>query len=93
MSAHLAESSPSASAFERNEDADLWIEVLAPVEVAAPIIAGVLGDATGFPPGVALGRSAHGSILLNQRAWVLLHPTLKEIDGLRMRHSTQAPIE
>lgn len=74
------------------EEEGLWIEILAPVESAGPMIADALDYAPCFPPGVIVGRSAYGSILLNQKAWTLLHPTLKAIRGLQTRHSTQRPI-
>jgi hypothetical protein len=56
------------------------------VEIAAPLIAKVRRNEIDASPDVVVGRSEYGSILLNQKAWMLLHPALKAIPGLQTRH-------
>lgn len=72
---------------------DLWFEILAPVEIAAPLIAQTLETAPALPVGIVIARSPSGSIVLNQRAWSFLHRALTAIQGLRMRHVATAPTE
>lgn len=68
-----------------------WIEVLAPVELAAPLIADALQREPVLPIGMIIARTSYGSIVLNQRAWTMLHPMLKAIEGLQTRHSSLPP--
>jgi hypothetical protein len=65
----------------------LWIEVLAPVEIAGPLIVDALERTPMLPVGIVIARSRYGSIVLNQVAWTFLHPMLSAIPGLRTRHA------
>src|SRR3982750_150822 len=69
---------------------DLWIEVLAPVEVAG-VRSGNALQGLLTPADVMIAMTPYGSILLNQSAWTLLHETLKAVEGLQTRHVAASP--
>jgi hypothetical protein len=69
--------------------AELWIEILAPVEAASAIIAQAVQNMPTPLMGISIAESERGTILLNQQAWTALHPILKAIEGLQTQHSTE----
>jgi len=68
------------------EAADVWIEILAPVEQARATIGKALHDLTSVPTGISVGGSERGTILLNARAWATFHAQLKALENLQIRH-------
>ena len=89
----LREEGESASQLTNAFAPGFWIEVLAPVEIAGPLIVDALERSATLPVGIVIARTRYGSIVLNQRAWTFLHPMLTAIQGLRTRHAGSATAE
>lgn len=72
--------------------AEVWIEIVAPVDRARQVLARALQDLPAPPGGVAVAVSELGTLLLNPRAWSVFHGPLKALDGLQTRHSSRIPM-
>jgi len=66
--------------------ADVWIEILAPVEQARSIIGRALQELPNLPAGLSIGASERGTILLNAKAWATFHSPLKALNNLQIQH-------
>lgn len=69
--------------------AELWVEVVEPLADAMNQLASAIESAPGELGGVSIAVSEHGTLLMNQRAWLMFGESLKAIGRLRTRHTAR----
>lgn len=83
------DSAPSAEPASDAGALDLWVEIVGPIVEALHVLAQAIQATHGSLTGASIAVTERGTILLNQRAWILLAPTLKTVPSLVTRHSSR----
>ena len=68
---------------------DLWVEVVAPIVDALNVLARAIHETPGTLGGASIAVTERGTILLNQRAWILFAAALKTLPALVTKHSSR----
>jgi len=85
----ILDSAPSAEASGEVGPVDLWVEIVGPIVDALHVLAQAIQATHGSLSGASIAVTERGTILLNQRAWILFAPTLKTVPSLVTRHSSR----
>ena len=83
------DSAPSGEPVSDVSSLDMWVEVVGPIVEALHVLAQAIQATHGSLAGASIAVTERGTILLNQRAWILLAPTLKTVPSLVTRHSSR----
>lgn len=74
---------------QRHKPANLWVEVVDPLADAMNLLAGAIQATSGELTGVSIALTDVGTLVLNQRAWLMYGEALKTLYGLKTRHVTR----
>jgi hypothetical protein len=84
----LDSASPAARSSERAQ-VDLWVEVVGPIVDALNVLARAIQETPDTLNGASLAVTERGTLLLNQRAWILFASSLKTLPTLVTKHSSR----
>ena len=69
--------------------ADLWVEVIGPIVDALNVLARAIHETPDSLSGASIAVTERGTLLLNQRAWILFAAALKTLQALTTKHSSR----
>jgi hypothetical protein len=84
----LDSASPAAVPSERTP-VDLWVEVVGPIVEVLNVLARAIHETPDTLAGASIAVTERGTLLLNQRAWILFAAPLKTLPMLVTRHSSR----
>jgi hypothetical protein len=88
-SAMILEGAPPADVSSERGPVDLWVEVVGPIVDALNVLARAIHDARDTLDGASIAVTERGTLLLNQRAWILFASALKTLPALVTQHSSR----
>jgi hypothetical protein len=68
---------------------DLWVEVLGPIVDVLNVLARAIHETRETLDGASIAVTERGTLLLNQRAWILFAAALKTLPALITQHSSR----
>ena len=68
---------------------DLWVEVVGPIVDALNVLARAIHETRDPLHGASIAVTERGTLLLNQRAWILFASALKTLPALVTQHSSR----
>ncbi|HEY4137227.1 MAG TPA: hypothetical protein VGN65_02135 [Casimicrobiaceae bacterium] len=68
---------------------DLWVEVVGPIVDALNVLARAIHETPDTLTGASIAVTGRGTLLLNQRAWILFAAALKTLPALVTKHSSR----
>lgn len=80
--------SPAAASSEPGS-ADLWVEVVGPIVDALNVLARAIHETRDTLDGASIAVTERGTLLLNQRAWILFATALKTLPALITKHNSR----
>jgi hypothetical protein len=83
------DSAPSADVSSGLDTVDLWVEVLGPIVDALNVLAREIHQTPDALTGASIAVTERGTLLLNQRAWILFASALKTLPTLITKHSSR----
>ncbi len=84
----LDSASPAGIPSERSS-VDLWVEVVGPIVEALNVLARAIQETPDTLAGASIAVTERGTLLLNQRAWILFAAPLKTLPMLVTKHSSR----
>ena len=84
----ILDNAPPAEVSSACGTADLWVEVVGPIVDSLNVLARVIPESRGTLTGASIAVTERGTLLLNQRAWILFASPLKTVPALVTKHST-----
>jgi len=67
----------------------MWVEIVGPIVDALHVLAQAIQATHGSLSGASIAVTERGTILLNQRAWILFAAALKTLPALVTKHSSR----
>jgi hypothetical protein len=83
------DSAPSADVSSGLDTVDLWVEVVGPIVDALNVLAREIHQTPDALTGASIAVTERGTLLLNQRAWILFAAALKTLPTLVTKHSSR----
>ncbi len=80
---------PSPDAPSEDGPVDLSVEVVGPIVDALNVLARAIHETPEALTGASIAVTERGTLLLNQRAWILFAAALKTLPALVTRHSSR----
>ena len=68
---------------------DLWVEVVGPIVDALNVLARAIHETRASLAGASIAVTERGTLLLNQRAWIVFASALKTLPTLVTKHSSR----
>ena len=68
---------------------DLWVEVVGPIVDVLNVLARAIHETPATLSGASIAVTERGTLLLNQRAWIVFAAPLKTLPALVTKHSTR----
>jgi hypothetical protein len=84
----ILDSAPLPAPSGECDSVDLWVEVVAPVVDALNVLARAIHE-TPTLTGASIAVTERGTLLLNQRAWILFGTPLKTLPTLVTQHGSR----
>jgi hypothetical protein len=84
----VLDSAASADVSGECRPLDLWVEIVGPIVDALHVLARAVQGTRDSLAGVSIGVTERGTLLLNQRAWILFAAALKTLPSLVTKHSS-----
>jgi hypothetical protein len=85
----ILDSAPSADVSSGLDPVDLWVEVVGPIVDALNVLAREIHQTPDTLRGASIAVTERGTLLLNQRAWILFASALKTLPTLVTKHSSR----
>ena len=85
----ILDSAPSAEASGEICPVDLWVEIVGPIVDALNVLARAIHETPDALTGASIAVTERGTLLLNQRAWILFATPLKTLPSLVTKHSSR----
>jgi hypothetical protein len=83
------DSAPPAEASSECGPIDLWVEVVGPIVDALNVLAKAIERTPDTLLGASIAVTERGTLLLNQRAWILFAAALKTLPTLVTKHASR----
>ena len=85
----ILDSAPPADPSSERDPVDLWVEVVGPIVDALNVLAREIHQTPEALAGASIAVTERGTLLLNQRAWILFASALKTLPSLVTKHSSR----
>lgn len=85
----ILDGSPHAVVSGECVPVDLWVEVVGPIVDALNVLARAIQETPDTLAGASIAVTERGTLLLNQRAWILFATPLKTLPALVTKHSSR----
>jgi len=85
----ILDSAPRVEVSSECVSADLWVEVIGPIVDALNVLARAIHETPDTLNGASIAVTERGTLLLNQRAWILFASALKTLPSLTTQHSSR----
>ena len=85
----ILDSAPPADVSSGLDPVDLWVEVVGPIVDVLNVLAREIHQTPDTLMGASIAVTERGTLLLNQRAWILFAPALKTLPTLITKHSSR----
>lgn len=85
----ILDGSPPADVSSERGSVDLWVEVVGPIVDVLNVLARAIHETPETLLGASIAVTERGTLLLNQRAWILFAPPLKTLPSLVTKHSSR----
>jgi hypothetical protein len=85
----VLDSANTAKVPDASGSIDLWVEVVGPIVDALHVLARAIQETPDTLAGASIGVTERGTLLLNQRAWILFADALKTLPMLVTKHSSR----
>jgi hypothetical protein len=88
FSSMILDSAPPADVSSERAS-DLWVEIVGPIVDALHVLARAIQATHGSLAGASIAVTERGTLLLNQRAWIMFAAALKTLPELITKHSSR----
>lgn len=85
----ILDSAPPSEVSGECGPVDLWVEVVGPIRDALNVLARAIQDTPDPLAGASIAVTERGTLLLNQRAWIMFAAALKTLPALVTQHSSR----
>jgi len=85
----ILDSAPPADISNGRDPVDLWVEVIGPIVDALNVLAREIHQTPDTLVGASIAVTERGTLLLNQRAWIVFASALKTLPTLITKHSSR----